>query len=221
MSGVYSVCVCLVLLNLSLYRSVSGQWCAPKLFETKKWSLRIQYTDQGPDIWERTSTQSIDMIGQRLASHETGTRNGFDYSLFNLYYYPAGTLFTVLDGVCTASPIKGNISDLCFNWQDGHVIDAFAKEYIGVPDRGHELSQIMGGITYYEGLGKLYSFQPEDQSTPLFVGKDGIIDGVPTYSVGSYTNVTQGIKDPTIFTPPVECIQSKIPAASPASVFDL
>ncbi|XP_070181455.1 uncharacterized protein [Littorina saxatilis] len=217
MSGVYSVCVCLVLLNLSLYRSVSGQWCAPKLFETKKWSLRIQYTDQGPDIWERTSTQSIDMIGQRLASHETGTRNGFDYSLFNLYYYPAGTLFTVLDGVCTASPIKGNISDLCFNWQDRHVIDMFTKEVIGV---GDNRAPIMGTIKYNGGIGSLYAFSMAG-FIPLFDGTTGTFDGVPTYSVGSYTNVTQGIKDPTIFTPPVECIQSKIPAASPASVFDL
>ena len=25
-------------------------WCAPKLFESNRWTLQIKYTDQGPEI---------------------------------------------------------------------------------------------------------------------------------------------------------------------------
>ena len=32
---------------------------------------------------------SFDTIGQRLASTESGTHNGRDYTVFYLYYYPA------------------------------------------------------------------------------------------------------------------------------------
>ena len=51
MEALYQCLLGLALLELSVY-SVTGQWCAPKLFETKKWTLQITHTDQGPDIWE-------------------------------------------------------------------------------------------------------------------------------------------------------------------------
>ena len=35
------------------------------------------------------STVSVDSIGQRLVSHETGTRYGRQYSVLYIYYYPA------------------------------------------------------------------------------------------------------------------------------------
>ena len=51
MEALYQSLLGLALLELSVY-SVTGQWCVPKLFETKKWTLQITHTDQGPDIWE-------------------------------------------------------------------------------------------------------------------------------------------------------------------------
>ncbi|XP_076464480.1 uncharacterized protein LOC143296436 [Babylonia areolata] len=207
---VRALCVCVVLTELAAWVMVSGQWCAPKLFETKKWTLMIRQTDQGAEIVESISSLSFDVIGQRLASHETGTRSGQPYSVFHLYYYPAGELYTVQDGVCTASPLTGNVTDPCFSYTSGaHVIDYLTKEYIGDARDG---SPIMGGIFYQSGIGSFYSFDVEG-NIPLFEGREGEIDGVPTYTVSSYLNVTLGISDPSVFTPPDSCIKAQVSKA--------
>ncbi|KAK7493517.1 hypothetical protein BaRGS_00015228 [Batillaria attramentaria] len=58
-----------------------------------------------------------------------------------------------------------------------------------------------------EGAGYYYSYQMN--SVPLTEETHGVLNGVPTYLVTNFYNVTTGIRDASIFTPPDICLKAK------------
>ncbi|KAK7493480.1 hypothetical protein BaRGS_00015191 [Batillaria attramentaria] len=179
-------------------------WCPPKLWEGKKWTLQVTHTDQGPDVWESTADLSVDLIGQRLVSRESGVRYGKEYSVFYLYYYPANTLYLLQDGVCRTRQLTGNISDFCLNYPYQYV-----KEYLREALGSFDANVWCGGIRgERDGIGVFSSFTM-DAPVPTIEEKQGVMDGVPTYTVSNYYNVTLGIRDPSVFTPPEICVTAQ------------
>ncbi|KAK7105037.1 uncharacterized protein [Littorina saxatilis] len=200
----------MLLLGLLLWSSfaqVRGEpyMCSPHLWEGKKWTLQITHTDQGPDVWESTSEFSVDIIGQRFASRETGVRFGQPYDIFYLYYYPANTLFRVHDGKCRSSAIEGAIKPNCLNMPDQYAVENL-NEFLPTYVNGTYCGGVRG---VRDGVGYFHSITPYGFNSPVMEQTQGDVDSVPTYRVSNYYNVTSGIKDPTVFTPPLSCIQTQ------------
>ncbi|KAK7466757.1 hypothetical protein BaRGS_00037122, partial [Batillaria attramentaria] len=146
------------------------------------------------------SEVSMDVIGQRLASRETGTRHGKGYSVFYIYYYPANTLYVIQDGACQTHKLSGNISIDCDDYPDQYAIERL-NEALGPYIGGTWCRGVRGDKN---GVG--YFSSTDLSSVPLMDERQGIVEGVPTYTVSNYYDVTLGIRDPDIFTPPTECI---------------
>jgi hypothetical protein len=53
------------------------------------------------------------------------------------------------------------------------VVAALIKEWIGAQEN---TAWNFGSVTYYEGLGRMYTFDVEG-AIPMFEGKEGDIDG--------------------------------------------
>nr|KAG5704459.1 hypothetical protein BaRGS_024314 [Batillaria attramentaria] len=151
-----------------------------------------------------TADLSVDLIGQRLVSRESGVRYGKEYSVFYLYYYPANTLYLLQDGVCRTRQLTGNISDFCLNYPYQYV-----KEYLREALGSFDANVWCGGIRgERDGIGVFSSFTM-DAPVPTIEEKQGVMDGVPTYTVSNYYNVTLGIRDPSVFTPPEICVTAQ------------
>ncbi|KAK7104983.1 hypothetical protein V1264_019615 [Littorina saxatilis] len=177
-------------------------FCSPKLWEGHTWTLHITHADQAPQVRETTARVSVDVIGQRYATQETGHNNGQPFSVFYLYYYAANTLYKVEDGRCeTFSPLHGNLTQKCVEMPDSHASE-YLKEYMGGYNSGVWANGVRGKK---DGVGYFYSVAPEG-SMPLMEETQGEVNKVPAYTLTNYYNITLGITDPAVFTPPQGCI---------------
>ncbi|PVD32324.1 hypothetical protein C0Q70_07757 [Pomacea canaliculata] len=181
-------------------------FCSPKLWEGRLWTLQMKQTDEGTDVWESVADISVDVIGQRLASRETGSRFGQEYNTSYLYYFPARTLYVITDGRCQAYGLEGNVTVKCVDIPDQYIVE-YLKEYMGDDYTNGVFASGMRDIR--DGVGHFYSVDPEG-NIPLLEETHGVIDEIPTYTVTNYYNITLGIKDPTVFTPPEICLQSPV-----------
>ncbi|KAK7493518.1 hypothetical protein BaRGS_00015229 [Batillaria attramentaria] len=193
----------LLLLSPEVGGQWSWDWCAPKLWEGKSWTVRLTHTDQGIEFSEMYRDFSLDAIGARLAWKETGVRNGQEYSATYLAYYPANTLFKVENGVCTSSYIQGNVSN-CKTIPNDHITEFMAKTVIGGGYGSDNIIPIFAAGRVDSGVGEFYMTEM-DGYFPLMDEVRGSLDEGPTYEVTYYYNATIGIQDPTVFVPPEIC----------------
>ena len=48
-------------------------------------------------IFQSVSAMSLDVVGNRMAAHEHGTRNGVEFHDYRLFYYPAVSLHDFIE----------------------------------------------------------------------------------------------------------------------------
>nr|KAG5704458.1 hypothetical protein BaRGS_024313 [Batillaria attramentaria] len=148
---------------------------------------------------------SMDYQGQRVALNETGVHNGEPYNVFYLYYFPANTVYVVENDTCEARHVVGSVTRHCNDMPNYNVVETLF-ETLGLFGKNGVFCEGSRGLTK-EGAGYYYSYQMN--SVPLTEETHGVLNGVPTYLVTNFYNVTTGIRDASIFTPPDICLKAK------------
>ncbi|XP_046578933.1 mammalian ependymin-related protein 1-like [Haliotis rubra] len=143
---------------------------------------------------------AYDQNNTRLALSTSGTTGGVYHKVDFIYNYTERILYTIEGGNCIKTPLTQPFERLC---TPKDAVMTWGKTWLGGAGPNDEL-WILGFTGQLNNISYHMSFS-QFPIIPVFETLIGDINGDPMYQNSNFMNVTVGIQDPAVFTPPPLC----------------
>ncbi|KAL5019101.1 hypothetical protein ScPMuIL_004823 [Solemya velum] len=209
---IYTVAV-LTLLASSVFCQEAPKCCTVDQWEAKESQVNgIVPTGGQSQIINVGLTLHYDSTNQRVAAEETITTKGQTYDIHVIQDFAKKIQYNIIANNCTKTVI-GSFEKACV--PDNLDIDQFLCSLLG-----HDVMPRLMGNYYFGGKAQALPFTAYQMSVQglqvqvavtttgcypveeIILGKFGTTDVSETFN---YVNITDGIKDPSVFTPPASC----------------